>query len=50
MFAGHGLAELKQFIALKLDQFLALFAVKMVVLRITIIVFINGPSIQLESS
>ena len=42
--------SVQQFVALKLDQLLALLAVEMVVLGIAVVVFVNGPAVELKSA
>ena len=46
VFAGHGLANLFHFVAGELDQLVALLAVQMIVLRVTVIVLVDGPVVE----
>ena len=48
MFAGDRVANLLQLLAGKLDQLVALLTVKMIVLRVAVIVLINGPARQIH--
>ena len=41
MFAGHGFAELHQFVAGEFDQFAALGAMQMIVLGVAVIVLVD---------
>ncbi len=49
MKSSYLIAQLRQLIALKLDQLLTLDAMKMIVRRIAVVVLIDASSIQLEA-
>lgn len=49
VFRTHPSNQLRQRVALKLNQLAALCAVKMIVLWITVVVFVNTSPIQLET-
>ena len=46
MCFGDVISNLQQLFALKLDQFFALAAIEMIVLRIAIVVFINASAVK----
>ena len=48
MFLGDGIPQLQQLFALELDELLALAAVQMIVLGITVVVLKNATTIELE--
>ena len=46
VFAGDGVAERLQFFAAELDELVADLAVKVVVLRVAVVVFVDGPATE----
>jgi hypothetical protein len=49
MLRADAADEFRQFIALKLDQFAALGAIKVIVLGIAVVVFVDRPPVQLKA-
>ena len=48
LLPGYLISQLEQFVALEFDQPLTLGAVEVIVLRVTVIVFVDGTTVQLE--
>lgn len=47
--SGHFVADHQQFVALKLDEFTTACAVQVIVLRVAVIVVVNGAAIELKA-
>lgn len=46
VFAGHRIANLPNLVAVKFDQFVALLAVQVIVLRIAVVVLVDGTAVE----
>jgi hypothetical protein len=48
MFASHGVADLLEIVAAELDQLVAFLAMQVIVLRVTVVVFVDFASLEIH--